>query len=89
MRYAPDFVHIRSFNADSSLFSIQYSRDYQFDEYEKIENSGMDDYLNDLEKKIILKALDRNNNNITRASEALKIKRQTLQHKIKKYDIKT
>jgi arginine utilization regulatory protein len=29
-----------------------------------------------------------NDNNITRASRALKIKRQTLQHKIKKYNIK-
>lgn len=72
---------------DSSLFSIQYSREYQLDDYEKIINSGMDDYLGDLEKKIIVKALDRHHNNITRASKALKIKRQTLQHKIKKYDI--
>lgn len=72
---------------DSSHFSIQYSIDYEIDDYEKIEDSGMDEYLNNLEKKIILKALKKGNNNITRTSNLLKIKRQTLQHKIKKYDI--
>ena len=72
---------------DSSHFSIQYSIDYQIDDYEKIEDSGIDEYLGNLEKRIIEKALKENNNNITRASNVLKIKRQTLQHKIKKYDI--
>ncbi len=72
---------------DKSLFSIQYSMDHQIDNYQKIEDSGMDEYLNNLEKKIIVKALVSNNYNITRASNSLKIKRQTLQHKIKKYNI--
>ena len=72
---------------DSSHFSIQYSIDYLIDDYEKIEDYGMDEYLGNLEKRIIEKALKKNNNNITRASNELKIKRQTLQHKIKKYDI--
>ncbi len=72
---------------DKSLFSAQNSNEYQIDNYQKIENTGMDEYLNDLEKKIILRALINNNHNITRASDALKIKRQTLQHKIKKYKI--
>lgn len=72
---------------DSSLFSMQYSMDHQIDDYDKVENSGMDDYLSSLEKKIVMKALEKNNNNVTRAAKSLKIKRQTLQHKIKKYDI--
>lgn len=72
---------------DSSHFSIQYSIDYLIDDYEKIEDDGIDEYLGNLEKKIIEKALSKNNNNITRASNVLKIKRQTLQHKIKKYNI--
>ncbi len=72
---------------DKSLFSIQYSMEHQIDNYQKIEDSGMDEYLNNLEKKIIVKALVSNNYNITRASNSLKIKRQTLQHKIKKYNI--
>ena len=72
---------------DGSHFSIQYSIDYQMDDYEEVEDNGIDEYLSNLEKKIIEKALRRTNNNITKASNVLKIKRQTLQHKIKKYDI--
>jgi arginine utilization regulatory protein len=73
---------------DSSHFAMQLSTDHLIDDYDKIEDSGIDRYLSNLEKKIIEKALSDNNNNITRASNTLKIKRQTLQHKIKKYDIK-
>lgn len=75
------------FILDKSLFSIQYSTEHQIDNYQKIEDSGMDEYLSNLEKKIIIKSLINNNYNITRASDELKIKRQTLQHKIKKYNI--
>ncbi len=50
-------------------------------------DEGIDEYLSNLEKCIIEKALRNNKNNITKAAEALKIKRQTLQHKIKKYEI--
>lgn len=70
-----------------SHFSIQHSIEYKIDDYEKIEDYGIDKYLSNLEKKIIEKALSNSKNNITRASNVLKIKRQTLQHKIKKYDI--
>ncbi|WP_425447003.1 sigma-54 interaction domain-containing protein [Dethiothermospora halolimnae] len=45
------------------------------------------DIIGDLEIKLIEKALYENNNNITKAANTLKIKRQTLQHKIKKYNI--
>ena len=72
---------------DGSHFSIQYSIDYLIDDYEEVEDNGIDKYLSDLEKKIIEKTLRRTNKNITKASNVLKIKRQTLQHKIKKYDI--
>ena len=46
------------------------------------------DTLNALEEKIIKKALKESNNNISRAAELLKIKRQTLQHKMKKFNFK-
>jgi arginine utilization regulatory protein len=71
-----------------SHFSVPDISHYQIGDFDKIKDTGIDTYLNDLEKKIIEKALIDNNYNITRASRALKIKRQTLQHKIKKYDIK-
>jgi len=66
---------------------VHRSIEPRIDDYEKVEDSGIDEYLGNLEKRIIEKALLENNNNITRASNALKIKRQTLQHKIKKYKI--
>ncbi len=53
----------------------------------EIKDKGMDDYLADLEKKIILDALEKNDFNISKAAKMLKIKRQTLQHKIKKYEV--
>lgn len=53
----------------------------------EIEDKGIDDYLADLEKKIILDALEKSDFNISKAAKMLKIKRQTLQHKIKRYDI--
>jgi arginine utilization regulatory protein len=45
------------------------------------------DVIENIEKKMILNSLLESNYNITKAAERLGIKRQTLQHKIKKYDI--
>lgn len=56
------------------------SYDYDF-------NIGIDEYMDRVEKNIILKALAKSNNNISETARILKIKRQTLQHKIKKYNI--
>ena len=48
---------------------------------------GLEDYLSNVEKRIIKKYFKDNGGNITRTADKLKIKRQTLQHKIKKYGI--
>jgi arginine utilization regulatory protein len=48
-------------------------------------NKSLPDILEEMEKGIILNALERNENNITKAAKELGIKRQTLQHKLKKY----
>lgn len=48
-------------------------------------NKPLPFYLEDIEKKIILEKLEKNQYNISRAAKELGIKRQTLQHKIKKY----
>ncbi len=53
-------------------------------EYEEL---GIEGYLENLEKEIIRKTLNTYQNNITKSAEHLKIKRQTLQHKIKKYNL--
>lgn len=55
--------------------------DYDFSEI------GVDKYLENLEKDIIQNTLITYQNNITKSAEYLKIKRQTLQHKIKKYNL--
>ena len=49
--------------------------------------SSIDDYLEGVEKNIIKAALNRCEGNITGTANLLKIKRQTLQHKMKKYNI--
>jgi arginine utilization regulatory protein len=46
---------------------------------------GLDQYLGRIEREMIENALVTNGGNISRAAESLRIKRQTLQHKIRKY----
>ncbi|MBP3758621.1 MAG: sigma 54-interacting transcriptional regulator [Firmicutes bacterium] len=48
----------------------------------------LDAYMEAVEKQLIANEMIRFNGNISRAADALKIKRQTLQHKLKKYGIK-
>ena len=72
---------------DSSNLSIQRSLHKTDQNFDSIGNEGIDKYLSRLEKRIIENTLENNDNNITKAAEELKIKRQTLQHKIKKYNI--
>ena len=52
-----------------------------------LENS-LPEIISEIEKKLIIYALKSAGNNITKAANKLNIKRQTLQHKIKKYKIK-
>lgn len=47
----------------------------------------LDEYLSGIESQIIKEAMVNANGNISKAAEALQIKRQTLQHKLKKYHI--
>ena len=47
------------------------------------------EYLESLESEIIREQLLENGGNVTKTAEALKIKRQTLQHKMKKYGLKS
>lgn len=55
--------------------------------YEK-DDKSLPTILEEVEKDFIINALENNNYNITRAAKELGIKRQTLQHKIKKFNIK-
>ena len=51
-------------------------------------NGPLDEYLANLEKEIIRETMINQGGNITRTAAELKMKRQTLQHKLKKYGIK-
>jgi arginine utilization regulatory protein len=48
---------------------------------------GMDWYLEQMEKEMITLALAKHGGNISKSADYLKIKRQTLQHKMKKYQL--
>lgn len=50
---------------------------------------GLDDYMKNLEKQIIEQYMQKNYDNITQTARELGIKRQTLQHKLKKYDLRS
>lgn len=52
-----------------------------------IEQKGLDEILMDIEKNLIRKAMNENNQNVSKSAESLGIKRQTLQHKLKKYEL--
>ena len=58
----------------------------------QLENKGnlppLDRYLEDIEVKLIKNALDKTNNNISAAARKLDISRQSLQYKLKKYNLK-
>ena len=51
------------------------------------QNQPLDEYLAAVEALIIKDAIVSSDGNISKAAESLKIKRQTLQHKLKKYHI--
>jgi arginine utilization regulatory protein len=55
--------------------------------YEYDFNVAIDEYMDSVEKSIILRALIQAKQNISEAARLLKLKRQTLQHKMKKYNI--
>jgi len=50
-------------------------------------DSPLERVINGIEKEIIVKTLKAYNGNITKTAEKLKIKRQTLQYKMKKYGL--
>ena len=56
---------------------------------EKWDRKGpLDQYLANLEEEIIREVMISEGGNISKTAAVLHIKRQTLQHKLKKYDIK-
>lgn len=67
------------FNDDVMRVS-SVNREYEFE-------MPLDEYMEEIERNIIVKALLKCENNISEAARTLNIKRQTLQHKMRKYNI--
>ncbi|HWR62514.1 MAG TPA: sigma 54-interacting transcriptional regulator [Clostridia bacterium] len=74
--FSPD-IHDKLFKARKHKFNPSMN-----------EGKSLDGIMEDVERSLILEALQECDNNISRSSERLGIKRQTLQHKLKKYGIK-
>lgn len=66
--------------ASAKIFALTHEGDYEL-------KSNLPDTLADIEKNIIQKVLKACNHNISKAAIQLGIKRQTLQHKLKKYNM--
>lgn len=77
----------------SEHFSIKIKDMLKKDSYGKgskyslQESKPLDEILSGIEKELIINALESNSWNITKSAKKLGIKRQSLQHKIKKYNI--
>ncbi len=55
---------------------------------DQVHKLGIDEYLQVMEKEALMVVLSENQGNISQTAKSLKIKRQTLQHKLKKYGLK-
>ncbi|SHH13811.1 sigma-54 interaction domain-containing protein [Tepidibacter thalassicus] len=79
-----DDEHVLSHN----YLNINCNGEIDDENIEISENFSLSETLKNIEIKFIKKALYNNEKNVTRAAKQLGIKRQTLQHKMKKYNIK-
>ncbi|MGL5256804.1 MAG: sigma-54 interaction domain-containing protein [Proteocatella sp.] len=71
-----------------SIHSELDKNDKTIDFDQSVRESGLPNFIESLEKDIIEKLYEENNKNISKTADVLQIKRQTLQHKLKKYNIK-
>jgi PAS domain S-box len=80
------YKHFESkiFNRHSNESCIDINK-LGIDEYE---NFDLEKCMDNTEKKIIEKVLEKNNHNISKTSRQLNVSRQNLQYKIRKYNIK-
>lgn len=84
-----DYIYIdKNIENEGKLFKyIVLDNDQDPADANSIVDFSLDQVVDHIEKEIIIKTLNSYNGNITKTAEKLKIKRQTLQYKIKKYGI--
>jgi len=75
-----EYVENRIFKSESAALEVMNDA---FD----LSGLSLEEYKDNIEKKIILNALKKYNYNISKAAAYLKISRQNLQYKIKKYEL--
>ncbi|WP_315116051.1 sigma 54-interacting transcriptional regulator [uncultured Clostridium sp.] len=74
---------------ESRIFNNFYNKVHtDIDNLNIDEDFNLEQYIKDIESKIIEKALRESNYNISKASKKLNISRQNLQYKLKKYNVK-
>jgi transcriptional regulator with PAS, ATPase and Fis domain len=57
--------------------------------YDDLKDQGLEKYMESIEKALIVEAIESSGGYISKAAKKLGVKRQTLQYKLKKYDIST
>ncbi|MCK8817537.1 sigma 54-interacting transcriptional regulator [Natroniella sulfidigena] len=72
---------------DVELFMLDTKGEIETNKIDLKEDDSLPNIIEDIEKNLIKEAIDNNNNNISQAARELGIKRQTLQYKIKKYQL--
>jgi arginine utilization regulatory protein len=73
-------LHIRQYK------EREIKQEVKYDDYSKL--PPLKEAMSQYEKRLVIKALERSNGNCAKAARLLKVPRQTLHNKIKKYDIK-
>ncbi len=75
---------------DVDLFNNEWEKDFGNSKNQEDFDSkkeSLSDYLEKQEREIIIRTMGKLNGNVTQVAESLGMKRQTLQHKLKKYEI--
>jgi DNA-binding NtrC family response regulator len=67
---------------------LPFKSDFLLEDSDKKSFSALRESLDDLEKKLIIEAMEKTQNNQTKAAEILGISERMLRYKLKKYGLK-
>ncbi len=79
--------HLPVYLSDDMIYE-SYDDEWDLEELRFNEIKPLNEIVDFIEKKMIIRAIRKCGNNISKASKLLKVPRQTLQYKINKYEIK-
>lgn len=81
-----EMIHLPVYLVESKCLESNHLKEYVLNK-ETIKSISLDEIVEDMEKKMIYKALDNAHGNISKAANLLKITRQRLHYKLDKYGI--